>query len=769
MGTTLLDGLNEQQRAAVTVADGPVLVLAGPGSGKTRVLTHRIAYLIQEMRVPPMGIIAVTFTNKAAGEMRSRVEGLLGDKLRGLQIGTFHSICARLLRREHEHLPYGVDYVIYDTDDQVSAVTQALGELNIDTKKYNPRRVLGAISNAKNELIEPQHYVGGDYFSEVVRRAYERYQTILVDSNAMDFDDLLMQMALLLRDNEAVRSKYQRFFDFILVDEFQDTNTAQYKMVAWLAEPTNNVYVVGDEDQGIYAFRGADYRNVLQFRRDYPTAQVFLLEQNYRSTQFVLDAARGVIDRNPNRTPKALFTDRGDGERVMLREAYNEEFEARSVIDQMEDLRDRHGYGYGDFAVMYRTNAQSRAMEDVCIRNGVPYRLVGGVGFYKRREVKDLLAYLRVINNPNDKVSFNRIINVPKRGIGQKSLTDFHAWAAAENLNYDQAIEKFIEGEASPISGRTARLFADFGVQMRQWRVLAHNGDLSGLFDVVMSQIAYRTYLREISESDEQVNERLENIDQLRNLLVQAQQNEQPLAEFLAENALVADVDELVNIEDSVTLLTLHAAKGLEYPVVFIIGCEEGLIPHQRSIDDIGNPGALEEERRLFYVGLTRAEDHLYLSYAFRRMTWGTNNANAPSRFLVDIPQHALDGITPRMSGETHYSEHRRNTTWDRTPAPMPPPMPRFGISQPPPSRSKEREEREGNKTARGKITPFPGAPKLQFATGQRVFHGMFGAGIVLESKRDGQDEEVTIVFEDKKHGIKKLLASFANLTHVEG
>lgn len=759
----LLDGLNEQQRAAVTVGEGPVLVLAGPGSGKTRVLTHRIAHLIQEMQVAPPAIVAVTFTNKAAGEMRSRVENLLGGKLSGLQIGTFHAICARFLRREYQHLPYGPDYVIFDTDDQVTTVTQALGELNIDTKKFNPRRVLGAISNAKNELIEPRHYVGSDYFGEVVRRTYERYQSILLDNNAMDFDDLLMQMALLLRDNEDVRAKYQRLFDFILVDEFQDTNTAQYKLVGWLCEPKNNVYVVGDEDQGIYAFRGADYRNVLQFRRDYPNAQVFLLEQNYRSVQNVLDAARGIIDRNPNRTMKALFTERGQGERLVLREAYNEEFEARYVVEQIETLREQHGYAFRDFAVMYRTNSQSRAVEDTCIREGIPYRLVGGVGFYKRREVKDLLAYLRVVNNASDKVSFNRIINVPKRGIGQKSLQDFQGWAARENISYDEALEKLINGESTPITGRTARLFADFGQHLKSWRELAQAGDLVGLFDKIMGDSRYRFHLSEISDSDEQITERSENIDELRNLLVAAQHEGKLLSEFLAENALVADVDELAEDADSVTLLTLHAAKGLEFPVVFIIGVEEGLIPHQRSIEDVGNPGALEEERRLFYVGVTRAEDHLYLTYAFRRMTFGMNNANEPSRFLGDIPPHAIDGITPRVQGQASYQNYRRDTSWDRSSS---------SFSR----QSQLSSQPEGNIRIRSKIMPFPSSSgstssgkSATYPTGQRVHHATFGAGIVTETRGRGDDEEVTVVFEDKKYGIKRLLVSLANLTPLKG
>jgi DNA helicase-2/ATP-dependent DNA helicase PcrA len=756
----LTDGLNEQQAAAVTAPMGPVLVLAGPGSGKTRVLTHRIAYLIQELNFRPGHVMAVTFTNKAAGEMRARVERILGGGLTGLQIGTFHAICARLLRREHDSTPYGADYVIFDTDDQVTAINQALNELNIDTKKFNPRRVLGEISNAKNELIEANEYRGMDYFGEIVARVYPRYQAILLDNNAMDFDDLLMQMALLLRDNEAVRLKYQNLLEYVLVDEFQDTNTAQYRLVQYFAvnpgSDYKNIFVVGDEDQGIYAFRGADYRNVQQFKKDYPSAQVILLEQNYRSKQNILDAARSVIDRNPNRTRKHLFSDRGDGEPLMIFEGYNEQFEARYISEQIDELIRRKKYTYSDFAVMYRTNAQSRALEDICIKEGIPYKLVGGVGFYKRREIRDLLAYLRVVNNPNDKMSFNRIINVPKRGIGQTSLQQFQAWAGTAASNYNEALERIAAGEKTPISGRSVKLFADFGEQLKGWREVAQTGELVALFDRIVSDTGYRFYLSEISDNDDQAVERGENIKEFRGLLVRAQEERQTLSEFLAEQSLVADVDELREDADAVTLMTLHAAKGLEYPVVFVTGVEDGLIPHMRSIES-GNPEDLAEERRLFYVGMTRAEDYLYLTYAFRRTTYGTNSANSPSRFLADIPIALMQGMSPRTSGEAGQVRYRQDTTWD-TPS----------TTWNSPDTSKFKSVSREDSAIRSKIVPFPKAEKKQFPVGQRVFHNKFGAGLVIESRGSGDQEEAAVAFEDKQYGIKRFLVSFGSLAPIK-
>lgn len=717
-----------------------MIIYAGPGSGKTRVLTHRVAYLVKEMGVYPGAIMAVTFTNKAASEMRARAEALLGGRLKGLQIGTFHAICARILRREAEHTPYRSDYLIYDTDDQVSVITQAMSELNIDTKRYNPRRVLGAISNAKNELITPEQFKAADYFHEIVARVYPAYQEILVANNAMDFDDLLMQTVLLLRENAEVAEKYGRFYEHVLVDEFQDTNMAQYKLVQMFGRPQNNIFVVGDEDQGIYAFRGADYRNVMQFRHDYPDAKMIILAQNYRSTQIVLDAARAVIDKNPHRQRKDLFTERKGGAKVYLYEAYNESEEGEYVAQKVELLRHRDHLNYRDFAVMYRTNAQSRAIEEAFIRENVPYKLVGGVGFYKRREIRDLLAYLRIINNPDDSVSFNRIINVPKRGIGKKSLATFQMWASQERLSYGQALNALADGETSPLSGRALTGLVEFARQVREWQRIAEGGDLVAVYDSIMVGTRYRLYLHEISDTPDQFTEREENLSELRGRLEKAHADEVSLGDFLTETALVADVDTLDEDADAVTLLTLHSAKGLEFPVVFLVGLEDGLLPHLRSLDD---PEGMAEERRLMYVGLTRAKDQVYLTYAFRRFLYGGSETNLPSRFLADIPAELTEGIY--SSGNANLRDslgYQRETTWDQT-------------------------------GARPKIIQFPSgaaapkpAPSLQFKSGMKVRHNTFGDGTVIESQASGGDEEVTVAF--KTHGIKRLAASFARLTVID-
>lgn len=755
--TTLLEGLNPPQKAAVGAGDGPVLVLAGPGSGKTRVLTRRIAYLVQERGIPPAGIMAVTFTNKAAGEMRARAESLLENPLRGIFLGTFHAVCARILRREGERTPFGRDYVIYDTDDQQSVITQAMGELNLDTKKYNPRRVRGKISEYKNELVGPNDVQALDYFEEVVARVYPRYQAILLDNNALDFDDLLMQMVILLRETPGLADKYQRQFEHVLVDEWQDTNTAQYELVRLLADPQRNVFVVGDEDQSIYAFRGADYRNVMRFREHYPDAQVILLEQNYRSPQPVLDAARAVIDRNPNRTPKALFTDRKEGANLTLYEAYNEDYEARWITERIEEIRQR-GREYKDFAVMYRTNAQSRALEEACIREGIPYVLIGGVGFYKRREIRDLLAYLRIINNPNDRVSFARIVNVPRRGIGKKSLADFQYWAANNTNNYDDALQRLIDGENTSLSARPARLFAEFGRQLQQWREIAASGDLIGLIDRIIADTGYRMYLREISDSDDQATEREENVDELRGLLKRAQDEGVPLTEFLAEQSLVADVDSLAAGSNAVALMTLHAAKGLEFPVVFITGLEEGLLPHSRSFDE---PEGMAEERRLMYVGLTRAEDELFLSYAFRRTIYGRSEASLPSRFLEDIPASLVDGMSPVTGANHDIARFRQQTTWNPSTASRNTES-RLNrdLRQ---SKGKRGDEKPMNDKLRRKIVPFPGSqpdkPAGKFKTGMKVTHAKYGQGRVIESIGSGDEEEVTVAF--RNHGIKTMLAEY--------
>jgi DNA helicase-2/ATP-dependent DNA helicase PcrA len=726
MATGLLDGLNAPQREAITAGDGPVLVLAGPGSGKTRVLTHRLAYLVREVGVYPGAIMAVTFTNKAAGEMRARAEKLLGGRLEGLQIGTFHAICARLLRREAQHTAFRADYLIYDTEDQVAVVTQAMNELNIDQKKFQPRRILNMISAAKNELIPSEKYQGKGYTEEIARRVYGRYDELLLAANARDFDDLLFHTVMLMRENDEVRNKYQRYIEYLLVDEFQDTNTSQYELVRLFGEPQNNVFVVGDEDQAIYGFRGADYRNVMRFRQDYPNAKVILLEQNYRSTQIVLDAAQAVIDKNAHRTRKALFTDKAGGPRVTVYEAYSEVEEADFVVQKIAEVRKRDKLDYKDIAIMYRTNAQSRALEEACLKANVPYKLVGGVGFYKRREIRDLLSYLRLVNNPDDTVSFNRIINVPKRGIGKKSVEDFQRWAMKNKMSYSEALEAIRHGEKSPVSA--AKKFADFAVMLSEWRALAQQGDMLALFDEIMASIGYMMYLHEISSTDQEFTEREENIRELRGLINEGKGR--PLNEFLEDIALVADVDTLKDDLNAVTLLTLHSAKGLEYPVVFITGLEEGVLPHFRSLDDADG---LAEERRLMYVGLTRAKEQVYLTYAFRRLSYGGSSMNAPSRFLTDIPDNLMEGVTPITAHRRERQRYESETTWD------------WG----------SREAEPGNGT------PFS-PPTLQFRSGVRVYHGKFGEGVVIESRRSGQDEEVTVAFE--KHGLKRLAASFANL-----
>ncbi len=751
MPADLLEGLNPQQREAVTVGSGPVLVLAGPGSGKTRVLTHRVAYLISEMNVYANHILSVTFTNKAAGEMRARIEKILGGRLDGFQIGTFHSVCARLLRIEAGLgvLPYSRDFVIYDTEDQLSVMKAVLVDLNIDVKKFNPGRVLNAISAAKNELIEPGTLVANDYFGEIARRAYGVYQKRLVESNAMDFDDLLMQTALLLKNNENVRQQYQERFRHILVDEFQDTNQAQYQLVQMLGEPQRNVFVVGDEDQGIYAFRGADYRNVMQFRRDYPEAKVILLEQNYRSTQMVLDAARAVIDKNQHRTPKALFTERSGGVKLTLHEAYSEREEGDFIVEMIRKRMKKEQYHFSDFAVMYRTNAQSRVLEDAFVKEGIPYKLIGGVGFYKRREIRDLLAYLRLVNNFNDDTAFTRIVNVPGRGIGDKSLQTFRNWLYQRNQSVEEGLEALAEGEVVPITGKAAKSFVEFARMMIDLREIAGQGNLLDLFDEIIARTSYTFYLNEISETTDQLNERRENIAELRGRV--AENHDLSLSDFISDLALVSDTDTLDRNSDAVTLLTLHSAKGLEYPVVFLPGLEDGILPHTRSYD---SPESMAEERRLLYVGITRAEDELYLSYAFRRTIFGESAPSMASRFLADIPNDLMEGVSLQVRQLQDREAYQRSVSWDRNGS--------YTWEKPKPATPRATY----NPSANFGRTGAPAGPTKKYKQDMRVFHSKFGEGVVVDSRLVSGDEEVQVRFEN--YGLKVLSAAFAKLVIMD-
>ncbi len=745
--TELLNGLNEQQRQAVTAGTGQILVLAGPGSGKTRVLTYRAAYLVLRQGVRPYHILAVTFTNKAAREMQARLEALLGEEeAHSLWLGTFHAVCARMLRREVEYLPVKENFVIMDADDQEAIVKRAIRELKLDEKLYRPASIHATISNAKNNLIIPKDYPASTYRDEVVARVYARYQDLLVDNNSVDFDDLLLYAVQILEDNPRLQERYSQRFEHVLVDEFQDTNIAQYRLLQLLTTIHHNLFVVGDEDQSIYRWRGADYRNVLRFEEDNPRCQKILLEQNYRSTQTVLDAARGVIDRNPYRTPKHLFSERGAGERIVLHEAVNDHAEAAYVVDAIQQRLAGGGVKASDFAVMYRTNAQSRLLEEAFLRAGVPYRLVGAQRFYGRREVKDLIAYLRLVQNPSDEISLGRVINVPPRGIGDKTLVNLQLVAqqaslAPGDLLLDLGRKGMDSSYWKAFSGRGAGVMADFGAMLASWRDQMNLVSLPMLFDKIVSDIVYQPY---IDDGSDEGSDRWENVQELRRLAFEYEERGLPV--FLETLALVSDQDTLPEQANAPTLLTLHAAKGLEFGQVFIIGLDEGLLPHSRSLDE---PEEMAEERRLFYVGLTRAKNRLYLVRADQRTTYGGFEASIPSRFLRDIPDGLIQRSSPRRSGrDSAYSSYREER--------------------------KERDSRwrddmrwDGGTTLAPRPAPAPPARpapivQQQYRSGMRVRHPSWGEGMVIESRILDGEETLDVIFESV--GFKRLLASLAKL-----
>lgn len=718
-----LKGLNPQQQQAVLAVHGPILVMAGPGSGKTRVLTQRVAYLIGALGVPPHSILAVTFTNKAAREMEGRIVRLIGEKeARGLTLGTFHALCARILRREARHLPFGADFVIYDTEDQLALLRRALEDLNLDEKRYRPQAVHATISYAKNELFLPDTFPVNDYRDEIVARIYRRYQELLLANNALDFDDLLLYTVYLMEQVAEAKERYARLFEHILVDEFQDTNQAQYILVRHLSSFHRNLFVVGDIDQSIYRWRGADYRNVLRFEQDFPDAQVILLEQNYRSTQAILDVATAVIEPHPYRMAKGLFTTRGQGERVVVVEARDDLHEAQWVADTIAHMIEERRIPGNEIAVMYRTNAQSRLLEEAFLQRGMRYRLVGAQRFYGRREIKDLIAYLRVIHNPADEVSLLRILNVPPRGIGNKTVLALKAFAQRQKLSSGQALLAIAAEPESAISElfpqRAVITAARFGDLLANWRAQAAQSTPLQVLDRVIGDIDYRSYL---DDGTREGQERWENVMELRRLA--AEFSEAGLEAFLEQVALVSDQDTLAEDNDAPTLLTLHAAKGLEFGVVFIVGLNEGSLPHARSLDD---REALYEERRLFYVGITRAKDRLYLVYSQFRNAYGYAELQAPSRFLEDIPADRVDFLP--LAGE------------------------RMDFSR------RALSERPQDKTT---STSLPILEK-RFSPGDRVRHPIWGEGMVLNSDLKDSDEIVDVFFESV--GLKRLSASIGKL-----
>ena len=733
----ILQGLNEPQRRAVEAVDGPLLIVAGPGSGKTRVITHRIANLVQVHRVNPRRIMAVTFTNKAAREMRERMVRLVDHRSESLVMGTFHSYCALLLRREGSYVGLPANYTIYDAEDQLAAVKQAMELAEVDPKGNRPQAVRAAISKAKSVLRDSQAMAkfAADYFEETAARVYRHYEEILARSNAADFDDLLMKAVTLLQEFPAVREDYQRRHQFLMVDEFQDTNVAQYKLSQLLAGEHRNICVVGDPDQSIYSWRSADIRNILSFQRDYPDCRTISLEQNYRSTGNILDAARNLIGANGMRLDKDLFTENPQGTPLVVHEGYDAEDEAYFVLSEVDRLVRQEHFRPGDCAVMYRVNAQSRGLEEACLHRGMKYRLVGGVRFYQRREVKDLLAYLRVIQNPNDEASLTRIINVPPRGIGAKSLRHLVGWSQTQGLSMYDAMERIAnarngrDGGAgnSPMSGRAANAVASFAGIIAGLVRQSESLNIVDLINLTLEESGLRRF---IQSSDDRPDERWENILELTNTAREfnAQEPREGLASLLERLALVADVDGLEESEDSVTLITLHQAKGLEFPVVFILGLEEGLLPHSRSMD---NDAELEEERRLLYVGVTRAQQRLYLLRAFRRGFMGQTGPTRASRFLQEIPEHLF--TDPMKPAAPVIATQPRRPSVD------------LGI----------RAETE-NRTA-----------ALDLKTGDSVLHPVFGEGIVIECLVTPHDHEVTVEFAGGV-GVKKLLLSFAHLEKIE-
>ncbi|MGI5367890.1 DNA helicase PcrA [Streptomyces sp. A244] len=752
----LLEGLNDNQRAAVVHSGSPLLIVAGAGSGKTRVLTHRIAHLLAERGVHPGQILAITFTNKAAGEMKERVEQLVGPRANAMWVMTFHSACVRILRRESKKLGFTSSFSIYDAADSKRLMALVCRDLDLDPKRFPPKSFSAKISNLKNELIDEEDFAAQatDGFEKTLAQAYAMYQSRLREANALDFDDLIMTTVNLLRAFPDVAEHYRRRFRHVLVDEYQDTNHAQYALVRELvgtsehpvdvppeAEvPPAELCVVGDADQSIYAFRGATIRNILQFEEDYPDATTILLEQNYRSTQTILSAANAVIERNESRRPKNLWTNAGSGARITGYVADTEHDEAQFVADEIDRLTDAGEAKAGDVAVFYRTNAQSRVFEEVFIRVGLPYKVVGGVRFYERKEVRDVLAYLRVLANPEDSVPLRRILNVPKRGIGDRAEAMIDALSQREKISFPQALKRV--DEAYGMAARSTNAVKRFNTLMEDLRTIVESG--AGPATVLEAVLERTGYLAELQAStDPQDETRIENLQELAAVAMEFEQErgedeQTTLSDFLEQVALVADSDQIPDEEDGdgvITLMTLHTAKGLEFPVVFLTGMEDGVFPHMRAL---GQTKELEEERRLAYVGITRARERLYLTRSTLRSAWGQPSYNPPSRFLEEIPPAHVE--------------------WKRTGATAPAssgPVSAVAASL---SSSRSRSSASGASGFATRRTSEK--PAVSLAVGDRVTHDQFGLGTVVAVKGTGGNAEATIDFGDTKP--KRLLLRYA-------
>ncbi|EGP5069360.1 DNA helicase PcrA [Enterococcus faecium] len=733
----LLNGMNPRQKEAVLHTDGPLLLMAGAGSGKTRVLTHRIAYLIEEKEVNPWNILAITFTNKAAKEMKERVNAILASGGEDVWVSTFHSMCVRILRRDVDFIGYNRNFTIIDSSEQLTLMKRILKELNIDPKKYDPRSILGTISQAKNSLQTPQDFakMQGSYYEEIVAKCYAAYQKELQYNQCMDFDDLIMNTIRLFEEHPDSLTYYQNKFHYIHVDEYQDTNHAQYTLVNLLAGRFRNLCVVGDADQSIYGWRGADMQNILDFEKDYPDAAVILLEQNYRSTKNILSAANQVIENNSNRKPKNLWTENKEGNKITYYRADNERDETRFIVDRMqEEIRSNHR-NYGDFAILYRTNAQSRVMEETLLKANIPYKMVGGHKFYDRKEIKDILAYLNVLANPQDSISFERIVNSPKRGIGPGSIEKLRSFASLHEWPLLEAAQNV---ELANIGGKAGQQLGSFGEMIQEVTQMIPYLTVTELTKEVLDRSGYLEDLKIQNTLEAQA--RIENLEEFLTVTQEfdkqfEQQNEEDadvpeekLTVFLNDLALVSDIDNLEEDASQVTLMTLHAAKGLEFPVVFLIGLEEGVFPLSRALME---ESELEEERRLAYVGITRAEEALYLTNAFSRTLYGRTQYNRPSRFVEEIDQELLEieGMRPTPKKTPVFAKKTA-----------------YSYKQP--------------ETAVVSSKSATGGEKNSWKPGDKVKHKKWGLGTVVRVSGTSKDLELDVAFPSQ--GVKRLLAAFA-------
>ena len=736
---SIYETLNPMQQEAVYHTEGPLLILAGAGSGKTRVLTHRIAWLIDEKGVNPWNILAITFTNKAAGEMRERVDDIVGFGSEQIWVSTFHSACVRILRRFADHLGYERNFVIYDTDDQKSVIKEICKRLNIDTKIYKERALLSAISSAKNEMIDAKAYalnVSGDFGKQRIADVYGEYEKVLYKNNAMDFDDLLVKTVEVLRNNEDVLNYYQERFKYIMVDEYQDTNTVQFRLVSLLAGKYRNLCVVGDDDQSIYKFRGANIYNILNFEKEFSDAKVIKLEQNYRSTQTILDAANSVIRHNKGRNEKTLWTANEVGDKIVFHQYQNEYDEAYQVVEEISRVVSQGKAHYNDYAILYRTNAQSRVLEEKFVARSIPYKIVGGINFYQRREIKDILAYLKTIDNGRDDLAVRRIINVPKRGIGMTTLNRVTEYGEARDMSFFDALKCC---DDIPRIGKTGEKIKGFVNMIEVFRAQSEYITLAELLTNVLEETGY---IKELEEEDTEVAQgRIENIDELMNKIVayEEEEEEPTLSGFLENVALVSDIDSLDEAEDYVMLMTLHSAKGLEFPYVYMCGMEDGLFPSYMTIVN-DDPEEIEEERRLCYVGITRAKKRLTMTYAKSRMVRGSTQYNMLSRFVKEISPELFDlGAKPEKTKQE--SRIQRPSDFSR-------------------------KQTTKVATAYGKAFQVNKAAALDYTVGDMVRHIKFGAGTVINIVDGGKDYEVTVDFE--KSGVKKMFASFAKLKLID-